>query len=71
MDGRRLARIAARHLGLFTRAEAAQCGYSRFQVRRRLGTGEWQQVCGPVLAFRGRGPVDNLWITHTCELSVA
>jgi very-short-patch-repair endonuclease len=39
---------------LFTRAEAGECGYSPFQVRRRLTTGEWQQVCGPVLAFRGR-----------------
>jgi hypothetical protein len=54
MNERRLAQVAARHLGLFTRAEAAECGYSAFQVRRRLATGEWQRVCGPVLTFRGR-----------------
>jgi hypothetical protein len=54
MNDRRLGRIAARQLGLFTRAQLAECGYSPFQVRRRLNGGEWRQVCGPVLAFRGR-----------------
>jgi hypothetical protein len=54
MNERRLGRFAARQLGLFTRAQAVDCGYSAFQIRRRVGRGEWQQVCGPVLAFRGR-----------------
>jgi very-short-patch-repair endonuclease len=54
MNERRLGRLAARQLGLFTRAQAVDCGYSAFQIRRRIGRGEWQQVCGPVLAFRGR-----------------
>ena len=54
MNDRGPGRTAARQLGLFTRAQAAGCGYSPFQVRRRLRGGEWHQVCGPVLAFRGR-----------------
>jgi very-short-patch-repair endonuclease len=54
MNERRLGRLAARQLGLFTRAQAVDCGYSAFQIRRRLARDEWQQVCGSVLAFRGR-----------------
>jgi very-short-patch-repair endonuclease len=54
MNERRLGRLAARQLGLFTRAQAVDCGYSAFQIRRRVARTEWQQVCGPVLAFRGR-----------------
>src|SRR5688572_6219331 len=54
MNERRLARIAARQLGLFTRAQAADCGYSAFQIRRRVTAGDWQPVVGQVLAFRGR-----------------
>ena len=54
MNERRLGRLAARQLGLFTRTQAVDCGYSDFQIRRRLARDEWQQVCGSVLAFRGR-----------------
>lgn len=50
----RLRRAAARHLGLFTRADAMRCGFSEYQVRRRIGSGEWQRVHGKVLAFQGR-----------------
>jgi very-short-patch-repair endonuclease len=45
---------AARHLGLFTRADAMRCGFSEYQVRRRIASGEWQRVHGKVLAFQGR-----------------
>jgi hypothetical protein len=54
MNERRLGRLAARQLGLFTRAQAVHCGYSAFQIRRRVTRGEWQRVYGAVLAFRGR-----------------
>jgi hypothetical protein len=39
--------------GLFTRAQAAACGYSDYQIRRRRRSGEWVTVLGPVLADRG------------------
>lgn len=54
MNEDRLHRIAARHLGLFTRAEAARCGFSPYQVRRRIRSGAWVVVQGKVLAHRGR-----------------
>lgn len=54
MDEHRLHRVARRHLGLFTRLDAAECGFTPFQIRRRISTGEWQTVCGKVLAHRGR-----------------
>jgi hypothetical protein len=47
-----LERLAARQRGLFTRAQARACGYSDYRVRRRIRTGEWQVVLGPVLAPR-------------------
>jgi very-short-patch-repair endonuclease len=53
MDATALARLAARQQGLFTRAQARACGYSAYQVRRRLGTGEWVRVLGWVLAVAG------------------
>lgn len=49
----RLARIARRQGGLFTRADAGDCGYSPYQVRRRLAAGLWRSVAGPVLAEHG------------------
>jgi very-short-patch-repair endonuclease len=39
--------------GLFTRAQARARGYSAYQVRRRIETGEWRVVLGSVLAERG------------------
>lgn len=53
--------MAARQLGLFTRAQAMECGYSAFQIRRRLRAGDWQHVCGAVLAFRGRQVTAPVW----------
>lgn len=53
MDGERLRRLAAARFGLFTRAQALACGYSAYQIRRRLQTGEWQRVLGSTLAFAG------------------
>jgi hypothetical protein len=52
----RLDRLAARQLGLFTRAQASACGYSPYQVRRRLAAGEWRQVAGPVCVEGRRLP---------------
>src|SRR5262249_19876391 len=49
----RLAAVAARQYGLFTRAQARQLGYSAFQVRQRLRTGDWRVLLGSVLAFAG------------------
>ena len=59
MGDRRLERIAARHLGLFTRADAAACGYSAFQIRRRLRAGDWQQAAARLVI-----EVDG-WAFHT------
>jgi hypothetical protein len=53
VDSLRLRRIARRQGGLFTRAQARACGFSAAQVRRRLGTGAWIAVRGPVLAEAG------------------
>jgi hypothetical protein len=60
MDEHRLHRLAAGKLGLFTRADAARCGFTAYQIRRRLGTGEWQRVRGRVFAFRGRPSTPRL-----------
>jgi very-short-patch-repair endonuclease len=61
MTDRALQRVAARQLGLFTRDQATDCGYSAFQIRRRLAAGDWQQVCGTALAFRGRQVTAPVW----------
>ncbi|MBA3488744.1 MAG: type IV toxin-antitoxin system AbiEi family antitoxin domain-containing protein [Longispora sp.] len=42
-----------RQSGLFTRAQAYICGYSAYQVRRRVQCGEWQQVLREVFAQTG------------------
>jgi hypothetical protein len=55
-----LARQAARQDGLFTRAQALACGFSAGQVRRRLQSGRWQAVLGPVLAPNGARPTAEL-----------
>jgi Transcriptional regulator, AbiEi antitoxin len=49
----RLAVLMRRQAGLFTRAQAMSCGYSTYQIRRRVRSGEWQAVFGPVLAAPG------------------
>jgi very-short-patch-repair endonuclease len=53
VDRERLAWIARRNLGVFTRAQATECGYSSFQIRHRLTCGDWQPVLGSALAFAG------------------
>lgn len=50
----RLDRLAARRLGLFTRSDATACGFSDYQIRRRIRAGEWEPVSGRVLTRRGR-----------------
>ncbi|HEY3007011.1 MAG TPA: type IV toxin-antitoxin system AbiEi family antitoxin domain-containing protein [Micromonosporaceae bacterium] len=51
MDSRRLAALARKQRGLFTRAQATACGATTYQIRRRLKIGEWRRVLGPVLAM--------------------
>ncbi len=53
MDRERLERLARRNFGVFTRAQATECGYSRFQIRHRLQCGDWQVVLGTALAQTG------------------
>lgn len=49
----RLSVLMARQSGLFTRAQATACGFTAHQIRRRLRSGEWQALFGPVLAGSG------------------
>jgi len=49
----RLRAIADDQAGLFTRRQAQECGFSRYQVRRRLAVGVWRPVLGPVFALAG------------------
>jgi hypothetical protein len=53
MDASLLDKVAAEQAGLFTRSQARACGYSSYQIRRRLAAGEWQIVLGPVLTRAG------------------
>ena len=53
MDATLLDKIAAEQAGLFTRAQARACGYSHYQIRRRVRTGEWHQIFGSVLSRSG------------------
>jgi very-short-patch-repair endonuclease len=53
MERGKLNRIAARNLGVFTRAHATECGLSVKQVRSRIQRGEWQVVVGSALAPAG------------------
>jgi hypothetical protein len=55
-----LARLAAQQDGLFTRAQALACGFTAAQVRRRLRSGRWQILLGPVLAPSGVRPTAAL-----------
>jgi len=49
----KLDQIAAGQHGLFTRGQARGCGYSSYQVRRRVASAEWVAVLGPVLVRAG------------------
>lgn len=53
MDRRRLARIIKRQKGIFAHRQALECGFSAYQVRRRLEVGEWQRVVGSSYALAG------------------
>jgi len=59
-DDSELRRMAARQRGLFTRTQARACGYSAYQVRRRIEFGQWQRVLGPVFAFLGASRTPGL-----------
>jgi len=59
-DPVQLQEVAAHQHGLFTRGQAMQCGYSTFQVRRRVMSGEWQQVVGPVYTDHERSLTPRL-----------
>ena len=50
MDPRALNRIASRQSGLFTHRQARASGLSAYQIRRRVRSGQWRRVVGPVLA---------------------
>jgi very-short-patch-repair endonuclease len=53
MDRDGLRRIARRQFGVFTHDQAVACGYTAYQVRRRLADGEWQRIIGQSLASAG------------------
>src|SRR5262245_24948463 len=53
MDAARFQNLADQQDGLFTRAQARSCGFSAYQIRRRLTDGTWKVVLGPVLAPAG------------------
>jgi len=51
-DKARLNSLATRQGGLLTRAQARACGYSMYQIRRRLAAGEWHHILGTVYSLR-------------------
>lgn len=53
MDRERLRRLARGQFGVFSRTQARECGFSNYQIRRRLDDGEWQLVLGAGLALAG------------------
>ncbi len=60
VDSSRLQAIVADQGGLFTTADAHQCGYTDFQIRRRVAAGDWQRILGRVLAPAGRAITPHL-----------
>lgn len=50
-----LRQITAGQHGLLTRTQAAQCGFSRRQIERRLGSGDWEVVRPNVYRLGGTG----------------
>jgi hypothetical protein len=69
MDVTGLPALVARQRGLFTRRQALELGYSRYQIRRRLAGGQWQAVLGDVLAEAGR-PITGLLREQAALLAV-
>jgi very-short-patch-repair endonuclease len=55
-----LSALAADQSGLFTRQQALASGYSSYQVRQRLRSGQWHQVLGGVLTAHAVGPTHGL-----------
>jgi len=53
MNAKRLGRIADAQGGLFARRQARECGFSAYQIHRRIDAGIWKRVRGPVLAAAG------------------
>jgi putative AbiEi antitoxin of type IV toxin-antitoxin system len=53
VDRERLAKLARANFGVFSRAQALSCGYSPYQIRRRIRDGEWRVVLGQGLALVG------------------
>jgi len=45
--------MARRQVGLFTRAQALRCGFSRGQIARRVAAGQWVLVARRVMAEAG------------------
>jgi very-short-patch-repair endonuclease len=56
VDQRRITAFIRAQRGLFTRVQARSSGFSEYQVRRRLTSGEWKVVLGRVLTI-GTTPV--------------
>jgi Transcriptional regulator, AbiEi antitoxin len=54
VDRETLDKHAARQLGLFTRAQAKECGFTVSQIARRFREGDWVELRRGVLAERGR-----------------
>src|SRR5262245_27542128 len=53
MDRDALRLIARRQFGVFHHDQAMACGYTPYQVRRRLARGDWQRVVGRSYAAAG------------------
>jgi very-short-patch-repair endonuclease len=53
VDRERLTRLSRKQFGLFTRAHARACGYSAYQIQRRIRAGDWQVVFGSTLSVAG------------------
>jgi very-short-patch-repair endonuclease len=53
VDRARLGRLARGQFGVFSRAQARECGFSNYQIRRRLESGEWQLVLGTGFGLAG------------------
>ncbi len=53
MDRDGLRRMASRQFGVFTHDQAIASGYTPYQIRRRLGAGDWQRIIGQSFASAG------------------
>jgi hypothetical protein len=69
MDRERLRRLARGQFGVFSRAQARACGFTNYQIRRRLQAGDWQPVLGAGLAVAGY-PITACARDRAAQLSV-